>query len=964
MKKLLFLLVQFFFSPIAFTQSGFQRTYGGQGNERAHGIVETQDGGYAITGHTDSFGAGQDDIFILKIDGNGNIQWQKTFGGVGDDNGLSIAIKETPDSGFVVTGSSSSFSNTPSDLYVFKVDSTGNLLWDFKYDSGPSGNSKDHGRGLLNCSNRDILILGTDDSNEFGSNDGIILRVDEDGILIWKNIFGGSGNDHFHEAIELPGGNFLVCGSSQSFGPGNTAAYVMKISGTGNIIWGKTYGGSAVEGLAACDKTEDFGIIATGLSSSYTSYSGGSFDVLLCKIDSTGTLQWTKTFGGPDVERGASVKALPDGSGYVVAAFTDSYGNGNRDILIIRTNTTGDLVWSKTFGTKGFEGVDLWSNCSLSLTNEDGFVIAGWSDSLSVGGEDVLFLKTDIMGSSLCADVTLVSSSPIMTTINTVTNTANVGTYTSISSIVIVSSMVERGICDCIPDTLCNGCVQISSHIDVSGNIDCTHSSVQLSVTGAATYPEIIYHWTNALDEFLSADSWIDVTQPGMYYLLIIDTLNNCEVVDSHFVVDLTGQPPSDAGEDRTLNCDNPGIQLEANTGQLLFSLVYSWSGPSGGISTDSLSRIIIVNLGGQYTLTVLDTMSGCISMDTVIVIDDRDLPIADAGPSQIVQCLNTSVVLDGSQSSSGPEYVYQWIGPGIVNAAEATVEAQMPGWYYLHVFNVLTGCEALDSTEIIAIDVLSGSEVLVHEPSCFGESNGQIIIQLPLGGTPPYLYSLDGGQFQSSPEFNGLSAGKYLMSIKDDRNCEWSSTMTIPEGTALSLDLGPDLMIHVGSHLNLHAAISTTGIVDSMIWSPSDKLSCVHCLNPVVHAVRADTFHISATVYSGSCIASDDVLVIIYDESVIFVPNIFSPNKDNINDYVTVFSNDGFVRVVKFEIFDRWGNLVFRGTDFPINTPELGWDGRCNGELMNPAVFAYVARVQLSDGSIEIITGDITLVR
>jgi gliding motility-associated-like protein len=93
-------------------------------------------------------------------------------------------------------------------------------------------------------------------------------------------------------------------------------------------------------------------------------------------------------------------------------------------------------------------------------------------------------------------------------------------------------------------------------------------------------------------------------------------------------------------------------------------------------------------------------------------------------------------------------------------------------------------------------------------------------------------------------------------------------------------------------------------------------------------------------------------------------VPNVFSPNDDYINDYVTVFSNDVNAIVLEFEIFDRWGEKVFRGTDFPVNVPELGWDGRFKGQYMNPAVFVYVAKVRFTNNTIRVISGDITLVR
>jgi gliding motility-associated-like protein len=120
----------------------------------------------------------------------------------------------------------------------------------------------------------------------------------------------------------------------------------------------------------------------------------------------------------------------------------------------------------------------------------------------------------------------------------------------------------------------------------------------------------------------------------------------------------------------------------------------------------------------------------------------------------------------------------------------------------------------------------------------------------------------------------------------------------------------------------------------------------------------------ISATVYSGSCFAIDYLVIHADEEFTLFVPNVFSPNQDGDNDFVTVFSNDKLAQILEFEIFDRWGEKVFRGYDFPVNQPVLGWDGKFRGEFMNPAVFVYVAKVQFYNGTIDVISGDITLLR
>jgi gliding motility-associated-like protein len=227
-----------------------------------------------------------------------------------------------------------------------------------------------------------------------------------------------------------------------------------------------------------------------------------------------------------------------------------------------------------------------------------------------------------------------------------------------------------------------------------------------------------------------------------------------------------------------------------------------------------------------------------------------------------------------------------------------------------------------------------------------------------------PYQYSLDGIVFQTSPVFSGLPAGTHSLIILDAVDCEWDTTIIINDGIELMLNVGPDLELDFGDMADLHATIVPPGIIDSLIWDPSDALSCNNCLDPVLTALYQHNFVVTATAYAGNCVDTDDLLVIVDSEFDIFVPNVFSPNNDNINDFVTAFGGNEVVQILEFEIFDRWGELIFRNQFFPLNEPELGWDGKFKGELMNPGVFVYKLKVELIDGSELILSGDITLVR
>jgi hypothetical protein len=446
-------------------QATFQRDIGGIGDDRGHAIVTTQDGGYAVAGHSNSFGAGSHDIVVLKLDSNGSILWQKTVGGSDREDGVSIAISEVSDGGLVVTGTTSSFGGTLRNLYIFKLDASGSLLWDNQYDSGPPSLTADHGRGLLNTQDGNIVLVGTDDAHTFGSNDALVIKFDQDGGLLWKSVYGGIAerNDHLISAVELGSGNILVSGSTEAFGPGAIGGYVMKLGSEGQVLWAHTYGGNGLERLNGSDITSDSMLIVVG---STTSFGEGQEDILLCKIDTNGVLQWSKTYGGSADEIGAAVRTLPDG-GFLISALSDSYSGGIRDIVIIRTNELGEVIWSKTLGLPGYDAINIWASTSLQLTDDGGFVLTGWADQTLFGGEDIVVVKSDAEGSNLCQDISMVAAMQELETIVTDTQTDDVGTVSSVSSSVSDASMVSNAFC-CQGDPKCVQCEKTLVHFDLN----------------------------------------------------------------------------------------------------------------------------------------------------------------------------------------------------------------------------------------------------------------------------------------------------------------------------------------------------------------------------------------------------------------------------------------------------------------------------------------------------------------
>jgi gliding motility-associated-like protein len=370
------------------------------------------------------------------------------------------------------------------------------------------------------------------------------------------------------------------------------------------------------------------------------------------------------------------------------------------------------------------------------------------------------------------------------------------------------------------------------------------------------------------------------------------------------------------------------------------------------------------VDLSGLYVITGTDTINGCINSDTVQVVDLTDPPMAQAGEDNFIFCEDQIVVFTAEGSDTGAEFKYTWNGPSISNLNGFDLETGEPGTYILTVVNTLTQCLAMDTVILGAEAFLSNAAIDIEDPVCFADSSGSIVVSNIEGGQPPYQYSHDGKPFQDSPVFENLAAGIHSIAVLDINGCEWKTEVALDVGPAIGLDIGVDLLLKIGDSIQLESILIPGSLqIDSIVWSPAELLSCTRCLNPVLMALSSAT--ISATIYAGSgCKATDRLNLAVNRNFDIYVPNAFSPNGDNVNDIVTVYAGPEVERILEFEIFDRWGEKVFANYNFDPNAEDEGWDGYFRDQLMQPGVFVYWAKVLLVDGSEEIISGDITLVR
>jgi hypothetical protein len=356
----------------------FQKTLGGLSSDGARSIRRTSDGGYVIVGETYSFGAGNGDVFVIKLDSSGNLSWAKTIGGGNYDYGYSI--QQTSDGGYVITGYTSSFGAGNGDVFVIKLDSSGNLSW----AKTIGGGNYDFGVEIQQTLDLGYIITGGTSSFGAGGSDVFVIKLDSSGNFSWAKTIGGSGSDFSNSIQRTSDGGYVITGYTSSFGERNGDVFVIKLDSYGNVSWVKTIGYNGYEIGRSIRVTSDGGYVITG--ETYSLGAGGS-DVFVIKLNSSGNLSWAKTIGGMSDDFGYSIQQTSDG-GYVITGYTNSFGAASYDVFVIKLDYSGNLSWAARIG-----GGNSDFGYSIQQTSDGGYVITGMTNSFGAGGYDVFVIK-------------------------------------------------------------------------------------------------------------------------------------------------------------------------------------------------------------------------------------------------------------------------------------------------------------------------------------------------------------------------------------------------------------------------------------------------------------------------------------------------------------------------------------------------------------------------------------------
>ena len=463
-------------------------------------------------------------------------------------------------------------------------------------------------------------------------------------------------------------------------------------------------------------------------------------------------------------------------------------------------------------------------------------------------------------------------------------------------------------------------------------------------------------------DTFFQTNTTCDPNMSGVFS----ETFSAQNGCDSVVITTVSLLDPNDCEVEFSLATDiipcdeNEGsFTIEILVGQLPIDYSYTNTTGTTGTGVVTTNPFLVSQLpAGNYSV-ILTHANGTTTIE--------DIVIEQATPPVVTIDLTNDLACFGEQTAAAtatavgdfPPYNFLWSNgattPDISNLGAGIYEVTVSG---------ALNCEAIAQVDVLEPPILE-MMFTISSPDCFTANSGSLLVEA-LGGTPPYQYAINGGDFQNEDFFSNLSAGAYQVLVQDANGCELSESFAINAPIPADVELGDDMTIELGDGATIQAIVNLPdSLLENLDWSGLDEnVECPTC--PTQNVIPLLTSTYSITIESSDGCKDTDALTLFVDrDRHVFVPTAFSPNGDGNNDVFYVFAKDNSVeKIHSFLIFDRWGESMFEARNFQPNDPSHGWDGKHRGETMNPAVFVWFAEIEFIDGQVELFEGDVVLVR
>ena len=347
-------------SSITSAQTNWARTYSGGGYDWGNSVQETSDGGYIIAGYYRGC------VYLMKTNAQGDTVWTRAYGGAVGGQGSSA--RQTSDGGYILACSHGG-------VDVMKTNSQGDSLWTRNY-SGSIGSVEPTADG-------GYILAGS--LGDYPDDDFYLAKIDAQGDTLWTRSYPRAHSQSAYAVQQTTDGGYIVAGESYTV-PSTHYVYLLKTNALGDTLWARTCGESGTDWFTSIQQTFDGGYVVATTSSTG---GPGAPNVYLIKTNAQGDTLWTRTYGGAGGEFGYSVQQTAD-SGFIVVGVTTSFGAGDRDFYLIKTNSSGDTLWTRTYG-----GKDADDARSVTLTTDGGYAMTGSTASFGAGGLSICVIKTN-----------------------------------------------------------------------------------------------------------------------------------------------------------------------------------------------------------------------------------------------------------------------------------------------------------------------------------------------------------------------------------------------------------------------------------------------------------------------------------------------------------------------------------------------------------------------------------------
>jgi hypothetical protein len=319
------------------------KTYGDHGVAHAYSICPTADGGYAMAGKFQDDEDKSWDVYLVRTDAGGDTLWTKSFGGAGDE--IARCVIHTADGGFVIAGRTQSLGANNWNVYLLKTDAAGHKVWVQTYGD----TEMDFARSVIQTADGGYALVGATMGSNGETYDAYLLRVDADGNQIWARTYGGDGGEFATSVAETRDGGFIIGAATESFGEGDVDIYLIRTDGGGEVVWTNTYGGEDWDVAWDTRETSDGGFIVAGETKSFSEY---GMDVYIVRTDADGKALWARNYGGEGRQTALAVWQAPEGD-FVVGGYTYTYEEWGQDIYLASVDSDGEVLWVKTYGGPG-----------------------------------------------------------------------------------------------------------------------------------------------------------------------------------------------------------------------------------------------------------------------------------------------------------------------------------------------------------------------------------------------------------------------------------------------------------------------------------------------------------------------------------------------------------------------------------------------------------------------------------